>query len=76
MAQDGVMYQVPAKLSSEVNSEAEEAAVFVSPDGETYTSPALCTQTIRAALKEDRIYGRVKLMGKEVGYWLITTFSN
>jgi len=35
MAQEGLEYQVPIKLSSETNSEAEEAAVFVSPNGET-----------------------------------------
>lgn len=34
-AQDAVLYEIPFKLPTEVNSEAEEAAVFVSPDGGT-----------------------------------------
>ncbi|MBL4657915.1 MAG: PD40 domain-containing protein, partial [Flavobacteriales bacterium] len=35
LAQDALLFEIPFKLPTEVNSEAEEAAVFVSPDGGT-----------------------------------------
>ena len=34
-AQEDLLYEIPYKLSEEVNSDAEEAAVLVSPDGKT-----------------------------------------
>ena len=34
-AQEDLQYEIPYKLSEEVNSDAEEAAVLVSPDGKT-----------------------------------------